>query len=424
MKDEGISIAVHWQDADSSSSNAVEKHFGRAKIMLCGGHFSRAHFKMLKKLKARKHFSDDEIKKHKNMFPGVENAKCHCKKHKIGCGCITDPFISMSRRYVFQAMVDAGTNPADLESRLQMLPHHACNEHEWKGGKDGNEDFKCDFHPLLLCSCGKCGAGEVHCKPKRYTTFHRLTCPYHKLAYEIECHYRSTQAKTVILSELGKGATNQLESAHSALIRFRKKNWNIKRLHYHVSTYLGLMESNMSFMINVKGVQYHWLPELYANLSLPDFHGTRAFFKEKNRARKKRCENRKTEAYKKKVVKAKQRHRVDEQLDRQKFSAAQKIQHIYKSNVNYTCEPQDDDGCSEVDKKGTTTLVKPCKCGSTTHRRTTHKACPLNKQSNPPACKSELIAPSRPAELEEFSDFDRFHSDDSPAPPQMMNILT
>ena len=26
-KDEGMSIEVHWQDADSSSSNAVIKHF-------------------------------------------------------------------------------------------------------------------------------------------------------------------------------------------------------------------------------------------------------------------------------------------------------------------------------------------------------------------------------------------------------------
>lgn len=40
------------------------------------------------------------------------------------------------------------------------------------------------------------------------------------------------------------------------------------------------MGSNMLFM-TVNGIQYHWLYELYANLGLPDFHGARAFFKEK-----------------------------------------------------------------------------------------------------------------------------------------------
>lgn len=291
MKEEGLNVALHWQDNDSSSANAVKRHFGDGRTMLCGGHFSRAHYKKLKKVQGQKQFSADDIKNHKKLFPGVENAKCPCIKHKPGsCGCITDGFISNSRRRVFKAMVDAGTSPAALESRLKMLPHHARDEHEWTEiDKDGKEErISCNFHDMLVCSCGKCDPKEVRCKRKKYTTFHKLTCPYHALAYEIECHYRSTQAKQVIHTEVGKGATNQLESAHSTLIRFRKKNWNIRRLHYRVSTNLGLMESNMSFMINVHGVQYHWLPELYASLGLPDFHGARAFFKEKKTVQEKK----------------------------------------------------------------------------------------------------------------------------------------
>ena len=421
MKEEGMNVALHWQDADSSSSNALRRHFGSGKTMLCGGHFSRAHYKKLNKLKVQKQFSADEIKNLKEQYPGVEKAKCPCIKHRHGsCGCITDAFISNSRRRVFKAMVDAKTDPAALESRLKMLPHHVRDEHEWKEiGEDGKEKhISCNFHDMLVCSCGKCDPKKVRCKRKRYTTFHKLTCPYHTLAYEIECHYRSTQAKQVIHRELGKGATNQLESAHSTLIRFRKKNWNIKRLHYHVSTNLGLMESNMSFMINVRGIQYHWLPELYANLGLPDFHGARAFFKEKNRAREKRRKIRKTEDYKKEVAKAKQRHRVNEQQERHNWSKAQKIQHNYESNMDYTCEPQHDDECSQVDnpKKGNSTLVKPCQCGSTTHRRITHRTCPLNKKSNPHACRAESRDSNGSAEPEDLSDFDRFPSDDSPVP--------
>ena len=44
-KEEGLQIEVHWQDADSSSSNAVKEVFPEAEIMICGGHVGRAHRK-------------------------------------------------------------------------------------------------------------------------------------------------------------------------------------------------------------------------------------------------------------------------------------------------------------------------------------------------------------------------------------------
>ena len=50
MKEEGMHIEVHWQGADSSSSNAVEEHFGDVKVMICGGHAGRAHKKTTRKI--------------------------------------------------------------------------------------------------------------------------------------------------------------------------------------------------------------------------------------------------------------------------------------------------------------------------------------------------------------------------------------
>ena len=44
-REEGMQVDVHWQDADSSSSNAVSEVFPAAKIMTCGGHAGRAHKK-------------------------------------------------------------------------------------------------------------------------------------------------------------------------------------------------------------------------------------------------------------------------------------------------------------------------------------------------------------------------------------------
>ena len=49
-KEEGMNIEVHWQDADSSSSNAVHEHFSDAEVMICGGHAGRAHMKQLENL--------------------------------------------------------------------------------------------------------------------------------------------------------------------------------------------------------------------------------------------------------------------------------------------------------------------------------------------------------------------------------------
>ena len=60
-KDEGMNIAIQWQDADSSSK-AVTDHFPDAKVMTCGGHAGRAHKKQLEKLQKMKCFTDQLIK--------------------------------------------------------------------------------------------------------------------------------------------------------------------------------------------------------------------------------------------------------------------------------------------------------------------------------------------------------------------------
>ena len=49
-KEEGMNVAIQWQDADSSSSKAVTDHFPDAEIMICGRHAWRAHKKQLEKL--------------------------------------------------------------------------------------------------------------------------------------------------------------------------------------------------------------------------------------------------------------------------------------------------------------------------------------------------------------------------------------
>ena len=47
---QGMKVEINWQDADSSSSNAVTEIFPDAKVMICGGHAARSHLKQLSSL--------------------------------------------------------------------------------------------------------------------------------------------------------------------------------------------------------------------------------------------------------------------------------------------------------------------------------------------------------------------------------------
>ncbi len=393
MHDEGMNIDTHWQDADSTSARAVRKHFKSVNVMLCGGHYSRAHYNQLKKIKQQKQFGPGEKSLYKAKFPAVEHVKCKCnKQHSKNCGCINDAFISHARKNLFSALIEAGKDPSILKAKLEMLPHHARNEHVWDGGK-------CDFHPLKVCICGKCPKnGDLECEGKDYKTENMLNCPYHELAYEIQCHHRAQQAEDVIHRELGRGHTNQLESANSALIRYRRKSWNIQRTHYHVSTNFGLLESNLTFMHSVKGIAYHWVPELLQELGLPNIDVVRAYLKKRNREREERRLMRQSTEYRKKAAKAKHQHRVTEQQERQKYT------HKVKEMKGHTYfEPEEGEYSKIVSQaKG---QGKACKCGSTSHQRTTHKDCPFSKQ------KSVSVESEQHSEVE--SDFADLPSENS-----------
>ena len=83
---EGLKVAINWQDADSSSAKGFRYSFSNeqeSKVMLCGGHVGRAHGKRLEELKGMSSFSQAFIALHKSHFPAVQSVKCCCagKKH-------------------------------------------------------------------------------------------------------------------------------------------------------------------------------------------------------------------------------------------------------------------------------------------------------------------------------------------------------
>ena len=189
---------------------------------------------------------------------------------------------------------------------------------------------ECGFHPQRKCTCGECGKDETKCDGKPYHSKHPLTCPFHALAYEIECTTRALQAHKLVHPELGSATSNILEASHNVFIRYRPKSISLSRVHYMVSTNLGLLQSNLSYMIKKHGVKYHWLLDLFTCLKLPIFDGMKEGLEKVNRDGMHRLAFKKTERAKKRRIEHFQSRDKDQKAHSKRAKKNKiKIQHDY-----------------------------------------------------------------------------------------------
>uniref|UniRef100_A0A1X7TBQ5 Uncharacterized protein n=1 Tax=Amphimedon queenslandica TaxID=400682 RepID=A0A1X7TBQ5_AMPQE len=100
-------------------------------------------------------------------------------------------------------------------------------------------------------------------------------------------------------------------------------------LHYYVSTSLGLIQSNMSWMYVHKGPAYHWLLDLFDRMSLPRFDGMAEALKALNVSRFKSLLKVKQCDVKCKGRRARKRHRQSEQAARKLWVEQHKTCHTY-----------------------------------------------------------------------------------------------
>ena len=129
----------------------------------------------------------------------------------------------------------------------------------------------CSFQAKLLCTCGTCKSKcNILCKGKPYKSTYTLLCPYHKLAFKMLCIECASMSQQVIHPDLCKVHTNYVEASHNILTRFRSKEL-AKKEQYTLSTNLGLLQANMTYM-NSKIPGYHWTLELYNLMDVPSFH--------------------------------------------------------------------------------------------------------------------------------------------------------
>ena len=389
----GMNVEINWQDADSSSSNAVREMFSDATIMTCGGYAARSHLKQLEVISGRKSFTKVLQNRHKKEYPDVEKVTCHCPdKHSPGCGCMSKAFMEQSRNN-FSQILSESQSASEFSKRLRALHHHVRDEHEWK----------CDFHSTTVCSCGKCpDRDKPQCVGKPYNTRNRLTCPFHSLAYVIEIEHRAAMADSLVHPLLKRGHSNWPEASHNVLIRFRSKHGFLERLHYNLSTDLGLLQSNMSYERNAKGSEYrHWTTELYRRLKLPVYEGVGEALERYAKRRGKVLERKKKPETKRRRIGLKIARKREQTL-RQEWS---------KRHGGDTYG----DGDSEV-KEGDR---KQCRaCGSFTHSRKTSKDCPYNKKKQTPPkdptpdSKSDMSPSSDDAHSDDNTTTDDVTSDD------------
>ena len=108
-----------------------------------------------------------------------------------------------------------------LEKRCDKHGLIACKQ--CKSEKVVKVSRQCEFHPLTVCSCGECEVKEDHqCEGKNYHTREVLRCPFHRLAYQIECDERAKTSNQLVHCELHRGHSNWLEASHNVLLRFQQ----------------------------------------------------------------------------------------------------------------------------------------------------------------------------------------------------------
>ena len=126
----------------------------------------------------------------------------------------------------------------------------------------------------------------------------------------------------------------------------------------------------MTWCFNIRGPDYHWIVDLYERMNLPV----------------KELEKKKTDKAKQKRVSHKIAHSEDQE-ERKKWVKRQAILHTYGA--------EDDDDGSEEDRtlvqeaerimggeETVTVSGRKCRCGSTSHLRTSSRLCPLNKNNS------------------------------------------
>ena len=90
--------------------------------MTCGGHAGRAHRKQLEARAKQKTFTAAMVDKYEKNFPELKSVRCHCSsRHKPGCGCLSQAFISKAHTN-FTSILSVCDSQEEFVRRVTALP--------------------------------------------------------------------------------------------------------------------------------------------------------------------------------------------------------------------------------------------------------------------------------------------------------------
>ena len=154
-------------------------------------------------------------------------------------------------------------------------------------------------------------------------------------------------AYQIIHPELGAGHSNSPESFWSIVIRYRNKAVDLHKLSYEVTTNLGLLHANQTFMSSVKGERYSFKIELLEACGIKIPPTVRLALEKEAEERTKTVKKMATEVEKKKKA-ARKGARLKQAATRKKWQAEGKVLHDYHgSQVENDSDAEDDEGDDE-----------------------------------------------------------------------------
>ena len=270
LRSDAIMIERNVADGDGGSDVVFKLVFPEedSQHQLCGGHHNRAVISRLMKAAAMKTWPATKVELERAAngtapMPLTCDAtgsplRCHCSKHKAGCGCIGANFLQRTRLNHTLCMQQAGSDPDKYEELLSQLMAHV----------EGNCE-ECSFHPKLICSCElKCSSDNLVCDGKPYEVTYKLTCPFHNGAAKRILTEAAAKKDTVISRDLGKVTSNPSETIGKCLTDLRDKSHVLNAMHYKAKSNLGLMLANQTYMLAHFDPDYHFKLDVMAEAGL------------------------------------------------------------------------------------------------------------------------------------------------------------
>lgn len=145
---------------------------------------------------------------------------------------------------------------------------------------------------------------------------------------------------------------------------------------------MGLLQSNLTWLGKTRGMSYHWLLDIFSRLKLPIFDGMAEGLRSANEVREKNLAKKQSNAAKEKRTNWK-KARAQEHHERKQWMKRQSVYHTYGTDDDEDDdEMTDEESTRVVTNKHSSAIATrgKCKCGSSEHRYTSHRLCPLNKK--------------------------------------------